>query len=196
MTEGLQDLIATLIDAESERPLGAVTVRSNLASAPFSRSLHLGANNLLAKALRAIERDDAARAQALVDRAVALPYDEHEREYPGLWSARMLMFDAMVDALEESAEGDEAWLDAVFDVLADCGPDARRVIRRLLLEVNDDFTTDPRESRRIAEELRTGTETAEEFHAGLGEDRRAQAAVILEVLRAVAHYRRLLGAAE
>ncbi len=74
------------------------------------------AENLLAKAARSLSAGDDQRAQRLIDRAAAMPYDPREESSPGIWGARMLIHTVIVDEFEYSDPDDLAWLDVVLAV--------------------------------------------------------------------------------
>ncbi|MDQ6715752.1 MAG: hypothetical protein M3Z83_06565 [Actinomycetota bacterium] len=139
------------LDDEMARPLGLAQLASNHALAPISRGLWAGAENLLVKAMRAMRAmraGDEDRAEALVRRAVALPFDDHEGAPPVAIAAQTLLFEALVDALEDCDEGDQWWLDPALTLL---GPDeaARVDLRRALVAIAQDFDISPAERRRI-----------------------------------------------
>ncbi len=94
------------------RGFGDVQRMSDQVRQRFSVAGQEAADNLLVKALRAIETADHARAARYIQRAVDLPFDEHEQAYPALISAHMALFIVVTDMLDECPEGDATWLDA------------------------------------------------------------------------------------
>ncbi len=133
---------------------------SNRALAPISRGLWAGAENLLVKAMRALRAGDQERATALVRRAVALPFDDHEGARPGAMAAQTLLFGALVDALEDYDEGDERWLDPALTLLG--SDEAARVdLRRALAAIAQDYDISPAERRRIRAAVADGPEAPE-----------------------------------
>lgn len=129
--------------SDASGSFGQMRHASNGLAAAQSEVLLTCAGNLLDKAVRAIEAGDPGRTDALLDRAVALPYDEHEESLPAYWSAHMRLFCAVTDGLEATAEGDEAWLArclAVVETLAAGGMDyATGAMYDVLTVVLQDF---------------------------------------------------------
>lgn len=78
----VEDAVARYLREQADRPLGVAQLTSGRTLAPFSGALLDGAENLLLKALDALGAADDDRATALVRRAVALPFDEHEEVAP------------------------------------------------------------------------------------------------------------------
>jgi hypothetical protein len=76
------------LQAERDRPLGALRTPSNRIMAGVSHGLQIAADNLLTKALKAMMIGDPAKAQGYVERAVRLPFDEHEQNDPA-WVGRL-----------------------------------------------------------------------------------------------------------
>ena len=74
-----------------------------------SSALHQGAENLLTKALDALAKDQPERAQALVRRALRIPFDEYEESSPAWWQAYFMVFMAITDEAEDGP-GDY-WVD-------------------------------------------------------------------------------------
>ena len=93
---------------QADRPLGNVEVVSGRAGQEFSRPLHVAADNLLDKALRALDQGDRERAQRYVERAARIPFDDHEEVQPGLFSAHMTLFSSVTDALEDCDPRDDS----------------------------------------------------------------------------------------
>jgi hypothetical protein len=134
---------------ERERPLGDVRLASGRALQPFSRGLSQAASNLLLKAMRALANGDQARADSLVARAVALPFDEHEEWRPAASSGDYLLYEAVTDALEGSPADDSTWLDAALAVLAQAGPHAGPTLRHVLESLLSVYELSKDERRRL-----------------------------------------------
>ena len=186
MTERIQEAIGAYLDAERTRPLGDVTLRSNHVMRGFSDGLLQGAENLLLKAADAIERGDAERAAHLVQRAIRLPFDPHEGRVPALWAAHMILFDNVVDAVEDGAPG---WLDIAFAILENCGPDAAAHLRYVLVVVRRDWILDPAEERLIDAKLGTTVPEFDELAEDIEERPSDLARVVLEMLALVVIFR-------
>jgi hypothetical protein len=187
--------ISTLVDGylreQADRPLGDVQLVSGRAVQQFSRPLHVGADNLLLKALRALEQGDRERARGYIARAARIPFDEFEEEHPGLLSAHMTLFAAVTDALEECAPGDAGWLDAALRVLGSCGEDARLDLLRVLDEAQQAWQLEGRERRRVRAAV-AGVDAEGQLRARLEAGRTSADQVILEVLDAVLAYEEAL----
>lgn len=186
----LAALLGELVRADHPSPLSTARFVSNRTLEPVSDALLDGARNLLEKAYRDLERGDLERAAALVDRAVALPFDDHEQAYPALLAGFGLLFGAVVEALEDCDDDDHTWLDAATAVIDGLGPDAV-VLGAVLLTVLHDFDVTPAESRRIVRAV-SGTTAADEFREALGDDRSAHRREVLNALRATVAYERAL----
>jgi hypothetical protein len=77
-----------------------------------------GAENLLAKATASAASGNVERAEQLIQRAAAMPYDQREEGSPGIRGAEMLVFSLVTDQLEASDEEDPGWLDVAVEVYA------------------------------------------------------------------------------
>ena len=143
----------------AHQPFGDTDLVSGQTRSRFSRGKHDAADNLLAKADRALVAGDTEKATKFVTRAVGLPYDEYEETDPAAYAAQMLLFMAVSDTLEETPEGDTSWLDAAVDAMAsDDGPGdgwGRSEMRHALLTVRQDNELDRRE-RRILDAATAG----------------------------------------
>lgn len=137
------------IEAESRRPLARATRASRDLAAHQSGAVQEAAENLLAKALRHLSRDDGPRATAIIERALALPFDEHEEVQPALWQAHMLLFDLVSEAAETSDDEDSAWLDAALAALDAAPAVAAAELKAVLATMASDYHLLPQETRRI-----------------------------------------------
>ncbi|HQD96730.1 MAG TPA: hypothetical protein PLO15_04865 [Propionicimonas sp.] len=107
------------------------------------------AENLLLKAWRELV-DDPGRAVSYVERALRLPFDPNEDSAPAAYAAHMLLFNLVVDALEDSEEGEEEWLAAAIQVLNSADPRARSELRDVLEVVAQDYHITSSERRKLA----------------------------------------------
>lgn len=130
---------AELMAARADTPFGDVELVSGRTLQPFSVAGHRAADNLLAKALRALEAGDPERARVLVDRAARLPYDRHEETCPAASQAHMALFNRVIDELEGAPAGDSRWLDAAVEVLATADDDGRCELRDVLVVVDKEY---------------------------------------------------------
>lgn len=151
----------TYLHERADQPFGDVELMSGRTLAPFSRAGLTAADNLLAKADRALADGDLERAGHFVDRAVALNYDRHEQTAPAAYAASMMLFSAVTDALERSAEGDGRWLDAAVEAMSSARGWAQSEMRHVLLVVRQDYVIEPRETRTIGDAVATVAERAE-----------------------------------
>lgn len=145
--EPCEALIAT-VEAERALPLGNLREASDRLLSPVSRSMSQAAGNLLVKAIRALDAGDDVRARRFVERALALPFDDHDELLPGWWEAHMLIYTAVADRLEACAVGDTSWLDAAEAVLVDADPRAAAALREALPTLSDDHDLSASELRR------------------------------------------------
>lgn len=114
----------------------------------FSVASLTAADNLLTKAAAALDSGDPARAERMIDRAVALPFDEFEERIPALVAAGMMLFDLVTDILEGCEPGDSLWLDVALDVLHAPGP-GRPHLAHVLAVIAHDYHVEPKEHRRL-----------------------------------------------
>ena len=89
---------------------------------------------------------DEAPARQFVERAVALPFDEHEQVHPAMMMAHQRLFEAVTDALK-SGGGD--WLAAAADTFASAPKGARYCLRDVLTSVLQDYDISNGEPRRL-----------------------------------------------
>ena len=177
------DRLRRHLEQEANRGLGDIPLRATAALAPFSRAQMDAATNLLDKALNALGDGDDARARRFVERAVALPWDEHEKVHPAAMTAHQQLFEAVTDALED---GGEEWLDAVTDTFASAPEEARYTLRDVCTAVLQDYELTDADQRRVRRLIRDVPERAELPDLDLPPDQMASA--VLEVLEGVLHF--------
>ena len=120
----------------------------------------------------------------MVERAVALPYDEVEQAHPAAWQAHMAMFMAVTDAAEE--DDGEDWLDAVTDTFAAAGEEARFTLRDCVVEVLQGYELSGYDRRRLREAVAEVPARTELDELDLTPDELSVA--ILDILAGVVHY--------
>ena len=133
----------------ADRPFGEVQATSGQTLQPFSIAGQQAATNLLVKAHRALDDGDNNRARRFVDRAVSLPYDEHEDTAPVALATHMDLFCLVTDALERSEADDSRWLDAAEEVLDNVDETGRCDMRDVLVAIDHDYSIRAEEHRRI-----------------------------------------------
>ena len=168
---------------EANRGLGDIPLRATAALSPFSQAQMDAATNLLNKALRALNDGDEAKARRLVERAVALPYDEHEDTHPAAMMAHQQLFGAVVDALEG---GNDEWIDAAAATMASAPEQARCCLRDVLRDVRQDYEVSDAEQKRLRGLVRDVPERADLRDLELEGEQLAKA--VLEVLEGVNQY--------
>ncbi len=171
------------VKEQSNRGLGDIPLRATAALSPFSLAQMDAATNLLEKALRALDNGDEDRARRFVERAVALPYDEHERMHPAAMMAQQQLFSAVTDALDN---GGEEWLDAATDTFASAPEQAKFTLRDVLKEVLQDYELPDGEERRLRRITKDVPERAELPDLELAPEQLVPA--VLEVLEGVIHF--------
>jgi hypothetical protein len=82
-----------------------------------------------------------------------LNYDRHEQTAPAAHAASMMLFNAVTDALERSAEGYSRWLNAAVEAMSSASGWAQSEMRHVLLVVRQDYVIEPRESRTIRDAM-------------------------------------------
>lgn len=75
-----------------------------------------GAENLLTKAIRALDSEDDQRAEQLIRRAAQMPYDTREAGSPGVRAATLFVYGLISDQFEASDPDDMTWLDVALEV--------------------------------------------------------------------------------
>lgn len=189
-----QDSASRRMDAflrsRADQPFGDTDLVSGQALSPFSRAGMEAADNLLRKAQRALATGDLERAFHFVERAVALPYDEHEKTAPAAFTAEMMLFTAVTDALEDSPEGDSGWLDAAVEALSGAKGWGRSELRNTLLTARKDYVVERGESRRIDIAVADVPEWVELSEAALPAEELTDA--VMSVLEALRVYRSAL----
>jgi len=170
------------LEAERSRPLGDAQLASGRTLQPFSWALRTSADNLLGKAMVAMEEGDDERATRYAGRAAALEYDEHEDVHPAVWSAFMALFDQVVDGVENAHEGDATWLATALVVLEQAEGAGAVALRQALGSVAQDYTLEPRETKLVR---RAVGQIGAEADFGLTRDSSSDAVreVVIGVLR-------------
>jgi hypothetical protein len=184
MSDFLVEEMARMVD----RGLGDLQVRSNLAWSEESHATSQAAENLLAKARRDLAAGEVERAGSFIDRALRLPFNEMTEAPAALSQAHLMLFSSVSDAFEDSAEDDQAWLDAAEATLRQCGGPAREDLLEILRVLDHDYSLLPVERRRVralAMGGRAGVAVGDVVHARAGDDREAQRVVVIELLLAL-----------
>ena len=181
--------IPSFLGDELDRPLGAARLASNHANREISVATSQAADNLLAKAVRRLERGEDQEARAFVDRALGLPYDDYEGWSPAAWSAHMMLFLSISDDLGSCPAGDPSWLDRAEVVLDAATPAAATELRACLRAILDADTLTAAETRRL-KALTRGVPLDADPLTGVPDAPEARAAAVLGVLAAVLHHRR------
>lgn len=101
------------------RGFGDILAVSGQTEYRAAAGLHAAAENLVNKALVALEDGDEDRAIRLATRASRLPWDDFEQRWPGALAAHMALYEALTEAMESSDEGQTAWLDDAIRVLGE-----------------------------------------------------------------------------
>lgn len=89
---------------DQRTPYGTRPIAPTAPLAPFSRAAMLAADNLLGKAIVRIRRGDQAGADRLVARAAEIPFDDHERMWPGTNLAAVQVYRVLADQSELCAD--------------------------------------------------------------------------------------------
>lgn len=123
----------------SQSPFGELELASGHTAQRFSVAGQQAASNLLVKASRALDGDETERARAYVDRAVRLPYDEHEQSHPVAMEVHMMLFCLVTDVLENADEDDSRWLDAAIRAQTAADEAGRCTMRDVLVAIDNDY---------------------------------------------------------
>lgn len=147
--DDIRDRLEDHLRERAARPFGDVEAVSGRALQPFSLAGQRAAENLLTKARRALDKHDKASAATFIDRAVQLPFDEHEQMAPAAFAMHMNLFRAVTDAAEQASPKDSRWLDAAMQVLSRTTVPAACDLRDVLLAIDQDYALSQTEHRRI-----------------------------------------------
>lgn len=112
----------------------------------------IGAENLLAKAMESTIAGDTSRAERLIGRAAAMPWDDREQAAPGVFGATLLVYDVVSGRYEASDGSDSSWLDVALDVHARAEGPARAELTSVIGDFargHDIDSLSPTERRRI-----------------------------------------------
>ncbi len=185
------DFVAEQMTRMSDRGLGDVQLRSNLAVSTQALTTARAARNLLTKARRDLAAGRGERAASYIDRALRLPYNEAAEAPTAAFEAHMILFTAVADALEDSTEGESTWLDAAEATLAQCGEHAREDLLQTLRALDHDYHLSAAERRRIRAIASGGAHVdgiGDVVHERAGDDEAAQRIVITELLLSTTVY--------
>lgn len=188
MVRSLQAILAE----QADRPLGDTDAVSGRTLQPFSRAGQAAADNLLDKAVRALEADDTDRARRYADRAARLPFDDHEEAAPAAWAAHLRLFGVVTDALEASEPENHRWLEAALAVLETAEEPARFDLRDVLADIVQDYELPKTERRRLRAAITPIPDRATLFDLDL--DELDLSDHIMSILKARAVYLAELGA--
>lgn len=122
-----------------DRGLGEATRGARLMLSKESLVEFEGATNLLTKACTALDDGDAAKAERLINRAAAMPFNDYEERFPGVQMAVQLLYQEVTEAQEESYTDDATWLDVALDLL----PTVDEAVRLELLSMLADMYRNP-----------------------------------------------------
>jgi len=188
--ESVEQRMDAYFAERANQPFGDTELVSGQTRSPFSKGKQAAADNLLAKADRALAAGDLERVRLLVDRAAALAYDEHEETDPAAQAASMLLFMFVTDTLEETPEGDSSWLDAAVAAITSHDGWGQSEMRHTLLAIRQDYDIDRRERRTIDQVTAAVPERAELPDTRLGAS--DLAAAVTSVLQVLHTYRSVL----
>jgi len=174
----------------ANQPFGDTALASGRTLKPFSDAGLTAAANLLGKAERALAAGDLERATHFVGLAVKLPYDEREQTAPAAFEVGMMLFSAVVNALEDSPAGDSRWLEAAAETLSSTDGWGRAALCHTLRTVRQDYEVEQAESRTILRAVEGEEEQVRLADTSLPADELAEAA--LSVLKALRGYRAAL----
>ncbi len=143
LSEEAQKQIAQLLKPGAFAPLvRAQNVRARNASNAYRDA----ARNLLNKALRALVAGEMERSESLLDKALALPFDEHEEALPAALAASSLLYEELTDRLEETPKGDLRWINAVVSAFAELPPAPAGQLAHFLSTILREYQLVPREA--------------------------------------------------
>lgn len=183
-------MFATWQAEQVNRGFGDVEFASGRSLQRFSAAGMAAADNLLAKAQRAIRDADRERAARYIARAVDLPFDDHEEAHPAAWQAHMALFTVVTDEVDEAAADDHRWLDAAIQVLGSAGDWARLDLRDVLSSIDHDYQLEGRERRRLRQAIADVPASSELIDLALPPEQLA--AALLEVVEACVAYEEAL----
>lgn len=141
----MEEMLAAL----DRRPLADVARESGRTHQMLGAGPQMAADNLVRKAVAALEDGDRGRALRYLTRAVQLPFNEREMMAPVAVSAGMELHSAVSDAEESSAEDDTRWLDAALTALDNADHRGRVEMRSVLDAIPESVQLVPATQRRL-----------------------------------------------
>lgn len=145
----MSDLVERVLAEEGNRGLGNVQLTSDRALERYSRAGHDGEQNLVDKAVDALENGDRHRARRYLGTASRLPFDHREGSHPLAWIVHMMLFNLVSDTVEAADAGDSRWLDVALDLLGERDETGRSEMRDVLATIDHDYQLVRQESRAL-----------------------------------------------
>lgn len=106
------------------------------------------AENLLVKARRALIAGDDDKAAQYIDKAAAIPWDDHEEHVPAIAAAEFALYMVIVEAMEGCVEDDDSWIDGPAAVI-ESDSLGRRDVATALRDLASEGLSSRREERRV-----------------------------------------------
>lgn len=141
----MQEMVAGM----GRRPLVEASRESGRTRQMLGAGPQLAADNLVQKAVTALEDGDRERALRYAARAARLPFDDFEERAPVAISAGMMLYSTVSDAEETSAVDDTRWLDAALAVLGTADHRGRVEMRTVLDAIPESVQLVPETQRRL-----------------------------------------------
>ncbi|EWT07716.1 hypothetical protein N864_01050 [Intrasporangium chromatireducens Q5-1] len=138
----MTDAWASYLDERRNRGFGDILAVSGQTESRAASGLHAGAENLVTKALRALEEGDEERAVRYTSQASRLPWDAHEEVWPGALATHFALFEELSEAMEDAEDGDTRWIDDAVTVLGEVSGEPREHLARTLGIFGRDATID------------------------------------------------------
>ena len=111
---------------------GELERQSGLMLNELSNAQIAGAENLLTKAIRALDSGDDQRAGQLIQRAAQMACDPREEGSPGVRAATLLVYDVISGQFEASDPDDMTWLDVALEVHPGLDPTGRAEVESVV----------------------------------------------------------------
>lgn len=106
------------------------------------------AENLLAKAQRALVAGDGEKAARYIDKAAAIAWDDHEGHVPAIAVAEFALYMTISDAMEACEVDDGGWIDGPAAVIESDSP-GRRDVATALRDLASEGLFSRREQQRV-----------------------------------------------
>ncbi len=131
------------------RPLANTRRASGGLQREQSEALLDAAGNLLTKATDRLAKNQDEVAGKLIDRAVALPYDDYEEVHPALYWLELKLYSQLDEQAEDAGKDDVRWIDRAEELMDEVAAAATGMVRAALQAVAQETPLPHAQERRL-----------------------------------------------